>query len=66
MQESNLPIIQEQIAEIIVDHISRNHSDTVVDSKTTTAELPEVEAAHKWLKIGDKDVPISLQLLKGV
>ena len=27
-----------------------------------TAELPEVEAVHKWLKIGDKDVPRSVDI----
>ena len=33
-----------------------------MDSKTVTAELLEVEAAHKWLKIGDKDVPRSVDI----
>ena len=41
---------------------TRNHPDAVVDSKTVTAELPEVEAVHKWLKIGDKDVPRSVDI----
>jgi hypothetical protein len=53
----NLPISQEQIAEIDADHASRYYPDAVTDSETIAAELLEVEAAWEWLEIGDEDVP---------
>jgi hypothetical protein len=62
MQESNLPISWEQIAEINADHVSRDHPDGVADSETIAVELPEVEAAQEWLEIGDEDVPRSVDI----
>jgi hypothetical protein len=61
MRESNLPISQDQIAEIDADHTSRNCPDAVTDSKTQ-AEPAEVEAVHEWLEIDNEDVPRSTDI----